>query len=173
MNKLAVTACYQSPPFITEYCDRRDIISIVISLSFCHFSSKECVEKSPAWDDHKELLITAYCTFLFSLMKRGETLCHTTPSCTSHGTFNITHIHLKCLHWVRRHLFSRAPVIIKNCFFFSFVPSNFVCERERMRSAQLGKIDSESEKEKQTDRKRERERESHDCIIWHQKPDTV
>ncbi len=35
MNQLAVVACYQSPSFIPEYCDSRDVISIVSS-SHCH-----------------------------------------------------------------------------------------------------------------------------------------
>ena len=35
MNQLAAVSCYQSPSFITEYCDRRDVISIVSS-SHCH-----------------------------------------------------------------------------------------------------------------------------------------
>lgn len=35
INQPAVVACYQSPPFIKEYCDRRDVISIVSS-SHCH-----------------------------------------------------------------------------------------------------------------------------------------
>ncbi len=35
MNSLAVVACYQSAPFITEYYDRQDVISIVSSYH-CH-----------------------------------------------------------------------------------------------------------------------------------------
>lgn len=35
MNQLAVVACYQSAPFIIEYCDRQDVISMVSSYH-CH-----------------------------------------------------------------------------------------------------------------------------------------
>lgn len=35
MNPLTAVACYQSFAFITEYCDRREVISIVIG-SHCH-----------------------------------------------------------------------------------------------------------------------------------------
>ena len=48
MNPLTAAACYQSSAFITEYCDRRDVITIVISFH-CHSTISPSEREELCW----------------------------------------------------------------------------------------------------------------------------